>query len=540
VGTAEVESLAGYIARLAQEHCISPQALLYREVRQRLDTPCGINSTGVTKVFARTVCGVGSVAASVVEAMERLTLRDDLRFTTLTTWADVLSTYGLLRFKRAWCPICYENWAAAGQIVYEPLLWAFEAVTACLRHRQPLIESCPHCSRHLPPLASGSRPGYCSRCRGWLGRLACDSELITEAELKTQIWAARSIGEVLAAAPRLDGPPAKEQLIDSLKLCIDQASWGHIGAFSYMVGLWHITVRRILKGDGWPTLEALLRICSRLNIPLVDLLTGSGEIVVPGAEGVLESLRAHREKLTPKRSATPMALEDVRKELEAALTELPPPSISEIARRTGHHMITIEKKFPQLYAEVVARRANRNVKPVPDEEAEAVLRSTLSEEPPPSLQSVLRRLGFHTTAFYYYTRFPALCLAITGRYKSYRNKPFDEIEAREALQKALAEDPPPSFSEVARRLNHSREFVRRKLPELSKAISSRYKEYNKLRSEENNKRLWREVEEAVHSIVEEGLYVSEQRVRGRLSKRWNEPTFKKVLHTIKRNLGLEK
>jgi len=64
-----------------------------------------------------------------------------------------------------------------------------------------------------------------------------------------------------------------------------------------------------------------------------------------------------------------------------------------------------------------------------------------------------------------------------------RNKPFDRMIDGNLLQDALSEDPPPPLSELARRLRHSREFLRQKFPELSTAIVARYIQYQKVLTE---------------------------------------------------------
>jgi hypothetical protein len=68
------------------------------------------------------------MARNLVEMLEGLTLRNDLRFLTLLFWADVLPKRGLLRRTRARCPACAQQWRTKGQTVYEPLLWTLQAV----------------------------------------------------------------------------------------------------------------------------------------------------------------------------------------------------------------------------------------------------------------------------------------------------------------------------------------------------------------------------------------------------------------------------
>jgi hypothetical protein len=126
---------------------------------------------------------------------------------------------------------------------------------------------------------------------------------------------------------------------------------------------------------------------------------------------------------------------------------------------------------------------------------------------------VLRSLGCKSTGGYYYHKYPDLCFRVSKRFKEYHCISFNESEDRKQLNAALIEEPPPSFSEVARRLRRKRDFVRLKFPELSKAITARYKHYQGALRKEHAERLRNVLREAVGQIMATGLYISEARVK---------------------------
>ena len=107
-------------------------------------------------------------------ALEAATTRRDLRCLTLLPFRYALPDH-LFRRHRAWCALCFDQWRANGQMVYEPLLWAIEVSSHCPVHARPLDCICRHCARMLSPLGVFSRPGYCERCDGWLGAPDADS-----------------------------------------------------------------------------------------------------------------------------------------------------------------------------------------------------------------------------------------------------------------------------------------------------------------------------------------------------------------------------
>src|SRR3989440_11331587 len=133
IGTAYVESLSGYISRLAKEHFISTNLLMSKIVAPLICKPGSINDRGQFKGYAKAANGLGIMATDLSKVLEPLTLRNDLRFTTMVPWAGVLPPHFLIKPIRAWCPRCYEEWQASNQVVYEPLIWALAPVTACCK-----------------------------------------------------------------------------------------------------------------------------------------------------------------------------------------------------------------------------------------------------------------------------------------------------------------------------------------------------------------------------------------------------------------------
>jgi hypothetical protein len=108
----------------------------------------------------------------------------------------------------------------------------------------------------------------------------------------------------------------------------------------------------------------------------------------------------------------------------------------------------------------------------------------------------------------------------------------------------LVEEPPPSFSEVARRFKRKRDFLRVKFPELSKAIIARYKHYLSAVRKENAVRLRNVIREAIEQITASGLYVSEASIKEyakqRLPKLGRDSLFKLALREVKLEMGLIK
>jgi hypothetical protein len=362
--------------------------------------------------------------------------------------------------------------------------------------------------------------------------------LVSKDELAWQVSITYSVGELLSRALSLTTPPLHERFIINFTKWMDHTADGSINYFSTVVGLWSGTVRRLLSGETKPRLSVLLQICSRLNVSLFDLLSN------PETEEILEKKLTipQQDTFRPK---TPAPWGELGKRLGLTLEEHPPPSLEAVARRMGYYPIRLSRNFPEQCAQIVNRYEEYRKSSHPDpKKINSVLQAALGEQPAPSLQEVFRRLGCQSTGYYYYYNYPDLCFAIAKRFKSQRNKPFNIGSERKRLQAALVEQPPPPFSEVARRLNHNREFVRRKFPELSKAITTRYIHYRTICNKEKAERLRNEIRGAINQITASGLYVSEARVREyvkkHLSSLGRDSLFKQALREVKAEMSLNK
>jgi transcriptional regulator with XRE-family HTH domain len=485
---------------------------------------------------------MGSFVELTVAAFEQLTLRDDLRYMTLQTWGNSLSYQQLLRKKRAWCTYCYEERPRAGQSLYELLIWSLDAVTICIKHHNRLRDKCSYCKYQLPFLATDYHPGYCSRCSKWLG--ASDTakserteETVTDADLSRQFHIQHTVGELLSSTTGVKYPPSQQSFIANLIKLIEKNADGSINVFSHIVGIWSGTIRRLLASETKLSLANLCQICSRLNVTALDLLAEQGN-----AED-LKRRHIVLEDVSALRVIRPWS--EVEGHLKAALKEYPPPSMEATARKLAYYPPKIKRYFPELCEQIIFRyrEYQRGIRPSPEMIGKA-FQSALKESPPPSLQMVFRRMGCVNTGCYYYRHYKDLCLKVSKRFKEYRNIPFNKNKDRRRLEAVLAEEPPPSFSEVARRFRHNREFIRRNFPELSRAITARHRHYQSAVHKEKAEGLRNVIREAVEQLTASGLYVSEARVKvyakQQIAKIGRDSFFKQALHKVKSEMGLIK
>lgn len=182
VGTLFVESLMGYVVRLADYHCVTPRQLVFREIAPRM-VQKGYPVVGwhkrIERIFKSNSPLIqgneleGAMTTALLQALEELTLRRDLSQMTLLRQATASFAWSQLRGYQAWCPRCLAEWRQAGRVIYTPLIWLLKGLKICPQHRfQELIHHCHHCQKSFPPLAETLSPGVCPKCRGWLGDLS--------------------------------------------------------------------------------------------------------------------------------------------------------------------------------------------------------------------------------------------------------------------------------------------------------------------------------------------------------------------------------
>lgn len=472
VGTPYVESLSSYAARLASEHFVTPAALM-RRVRFLAPTleRTPLSSTG----DSRAIIGAGIIASKLIKALETLTMRRDLSWTTMVTWVNVLSQRPLIRINRAWCAVCYQLWMESQKVVYDPLLWKLKAVIVCPVHNVLLTSSCPNCKAHFFNSIQQSYPGFCPRCKFWLGcllrepaRLSIDLESTEEA--KWHLWKARSAGELLASAPNIK-IPTRDQVARSLRYCIEKYSWGRVGRFTSQFKVLEGSLRSWLQDKGIPVLESILQLTYEVGVPLLDFLCGNIAMEACSANGEGKCKGRTVRKITTE---MPLSYAKVKKILEAGTLSEEHASLQTFVRITGWDSSKLQHHFPDLCATILTHYADHYHRSIDESKALSILQAALLENPPPSLSALARRVGASPQGLKY--RFPEIAAEIITRHTAHRYN-ADWNYAEKYMKKALSENTPSSLGEVSRSIGISVGRLRRKFPELTIAISRRFKEY---------------------------------------------------------------
>ncbi len=424
VGTPYVESLTSYIARLALSHHVTPEALLFSKIaplaKKNYDPEIEI---GISQIYGKTrhLNGMSPEVISHIKALESLTLRDDLQSITMLPWSRVIAKEGLLRKNKAWCAHCYEEWRMSKQAIYEPLIWFLKVIKFCPFHYQVLCERCPRCNRPNHPLCGQSIPGYCSHCKQWLGTLekigATAIFNFVGDDLKYENWVLENIGKLVSTPACLTARLSKEGTAEVFSSYAK--SVGSIAELARLLKMPKHKVHSLTTGKYLITINSLLLMCYSLETEVVKLLTAkptSIELSKLAARQILQQYQRHR---CPRK--TPNTWTQKRRIPQEALSEYPPPSVEELAKRQGYaYEYSLRSlKTLDLWNAVIIRYKNyQDTQRLNNQEL--VLKSALESEeyPPLPMKRVAEEAGWAATTLY--KNFPKLCQAISKRYITYR------------------------------------------------------------------------------------------------------------------------
>ncbi len=356
MGTVEVECLTSYIQRLAWAYRVSSWVLVVQEVLPLYNGPYDLGSSpqrlgGFGRTRAMRLNGTGEVANAWVKTLEQLTGRSDLHALTADPWASGLPNWGFLRTTPAWCPPCYQQWQEQEQPVYQPLLWALQAITVCLHHRQPLAKQCPFCQKKQSAIGAKVAPGCCTQCGQWLGMQPTLEGGVDDEEFIWQQWVTSAIEE-LSFASMIFGSLPWDKLSVGIDACVKAV--GGTRQLGRIAGVPNMLFSHWRNRKRLPSLNYLLQVGYALDLSPLQLMTVEPERLVQTLR--MEWVHRHPPRIGRPASASKGDLSTIRAFLQNVLDgKAGPLPLRHVAHRLGVGEKFLVGRFPQECSQITVQ-----------------------------------------------------------------------------------------------------------------------------------------------------------------------------------------
>ncbi len=527
LGTGLVESLASYLARVADSHAVSRADLLGYLVADS-------NAARVVKshrvynllsVRGRELNGTQNVAATWSTLVAQQTLRTSIDQLTLLPWRRLVSIRTLLHRSQCWCPDCLDEWRQTGQTPYWPLLWSLRVVTVCPSHRRPLAQRCPGCGAAIPALTARAALGCCGKCQTWLGQPIGQGPVQAATDVSAAaLQAATGMLQVLATHALY---PAEAVTLDKLALLLEhclQTTHSRPPALARQLGLSLTTLYRLLAREDLINMPTLLRLLAGCGVAIADFVQMPVAAII--AAGYLDHLISHLASQQPKtpaplqrgQRASPDLLCAAQIGLQTALQEDDPPPLEVLARHLGLTAAKVLwRHWPQLCQQILEKRQSQRQPAVWGERLAAILDAT---EVPPSVVTIAAQLKTSAVTLRQY--FPDEMARIQARRHIVRDVP----ELRRQVAAFLTAEPPVSFTEVVRRLDVKAHHLRQHCPDLQRDIVQRFAAYQHARAIERERQAAVAIHAAVVSLDAAGQFPTKAKV-AELLGRIRRPTLER-------------
>lgn len=320
VGTPMVESLSGYVHRLAVLHRVTPAQV------ERL-----VNESGEPIIKDIPVQPFWLDLPTAAADQFSIRLSNMVRLSSVrrlgTPWREHWAPAQSFKPRTSWCPDCLNEM----ETPYTPLLWSLKAFTVCTKHQTSLIDACPYCGEaQSARRMGGAKMAMCSHCGGSLKPELKDArshQALPPVRCDQSTLAAELIGDLQVHGDAVCAPPDIKRLVQA---AIDLK---HIPSAAELARLAKIskgTLHRHCTSASNPTLDVLLRICVAARIP-------PGSLFGFRAPDDPSSLAGHASAyyLPDSRVRLARDWEAIRRALYAAMEEDDIPSVSEFAARHG-------------------------------------------------------------------------------------------------------------------------------------------------------------------------------------------------------------
>jgi hypothetical protein len=349
-GTPYTESLTSYITRIATAHCLTPGELINNILARQLNKDYIKRSAtfGGNRFYdgARYLNGLSKTSREIISILQELTGRSDLSCLALNNWTNVISPRTLLKENLSWCPMCIKEIQDKRDIYY-PLLWYLKDVNQCTLHNITLSTHCPTCEEKIPILHRKMVNGYCPYCNASLTTYQTHGSVIMK---EFDNFIIEEIKYLIQHSPNISYVFEKGFVNKRMKLLISHATSGNPADLRGKIGIPKVTFYGWIRENRLPQLDSLIKICYSMGISLFNLLN----------QEFTEPVSLRQTPLNPSnkvsKSKRKLNYDQIQNQLIMLLTQDPPISMEEAAKKININKRTIYLNLPDLAKQISASK----------------------------------------------------------------------------------------------------------------------------------------------------------------------------------------
>ena len=350
INTTHVESLPSCMMRISMAHSVTVGSLVINEIIPRLKLNYYLLDGRTSNFYLeiKRLYSTSMLSSTLTPVLEDLTGNDDLKCLHFNI-SDCFSKSGVFQDFRAWCPHCLEEMKSEGGVIYELLIWNFSIVEFCKKHKYPLQTKCPNCRQKIQLLTPTSIPGYCSKCRCWLGDINNYQKHLYIEKDQWHQWVYDNIAELICESPRIPEIENNNFIYINLKKIVNHFP-GSLRKFAQAIDFPYRTLYSWVKGNVRPNLNLLLGLSYCVSLTIKQIAT---ELIDIDSTGTT-LLRQKTKNCSPEKKTIDREL--CEQTLNSAISDSFPPSILEIARKLSINPETLRYHFPEKVRDIVAKR----------------------------------------------------------------------------------------------------------------------------------------------------------------------------------------
>lgn len=312
------ESLHHYALRISAMCCLSIRKLEEFLLRDDVRAPKAGNA-----IFPSSWIGPRSNFRTLLAVLKRDTGQHNLHTGTFHVVADTMGRGGTRRRQirgdgRVWCPACYLHWDDLTSS--EPLIWAFDMLSACPVHNVRLESHCRECGSAQAFSVSYRERRACQECRSPLGHASGTPEVDKQA-----LWVNATLLQFTRWIGDVDEPISGDNYLQFLELL--RARRDGEGALPPVIREYVASVHgKRRKQVSLPTVSTFLNLAAFQGVAIQDMLCepafAASAHMVQGSQR-FDGLLFRRRDLQPAQRRVVYIID----KLAANASPIPPPSV---------------------------------------------------------------------------------------------------------------------------------------------------------------------------------------------------------------------